>query len=355
MTTQDTRKLVPFLMVFLIIILLGQYFPIPYFISQPGSAIELSPMINIEGGYEEQGSFMLTTVRMRGANPFYFAWARWNEYMDIISREELLGHFQNEEEYSRRQLEFMRNSQETAIILAYQLANRSIYAEEEGALVVNIAEDLPAEQILSYGDLIIEVDGTSVTNSEALIAALRDKKIGENVKLTYIREGEENDAGITLAALPQTDEEREQGKELRAGIGITTITKRDIVADPPITIETRSIGGPSAGLMFTLEIYNQLVPEDVTKGYRIAGTGTVNSEGKVGRIGGIHQKVVAADKANADYFFAPNEAGDENSNYRRALEAAADINTEMKIVPVDTVQDALDFLKKLNPRTYQDL
>lgn len=353
MTTQDTRKLVPYLIIVLVVVLIGQYFPVPYFISQPGSAIELSPIIQVEGGYEEQGTFMLTTVRMRGANPFYYAWARWNDYMDLISREDLLAHYQDEEDYSRRQLEIMKSSQETAIILAYQLAGQTIHTQNEGALIVSVTEHLPAAQVLSYGDIVTMVNGQRITQSEELIASLRDKKIGDKVTLVYLRDDVEHTHEFVLEGLPQTEEEIEAGVLQRAGLGIVTITKREVIADPPINIETRSIGGPSAGLMFTLEIYNQLVSEDITRGYRIAGTGTVSTEGRVGRIGGIHQKVVAADKANAEYFFAPNEEGQENSNYRRALEAAADIGTDMKIIPVDTVQDALDFLKKLPQRTNQ--
>ncbi|MFP3361706.1 S16 family serine protease, partial [Planococcus sp. SIMBA_143] len=75
--------------------------------------------------------------------------------------------------------------------------------------------------------------------------------------------------------------------------------------DPSIKINTDEIGGPSAGLMFSLEIYNQLTEEDWTKGYEIAGTGTINDEGEVGPIGGIKQKIVAADGSGAEIFFAP--------------------------------------------------
>lgn len=72
-------------------------------------------------------------------------------------------------------------------------------------------------------------------------------------------------------------------------------------------INSHEIGAPSAGLMFTLEIYNQLVEEDLTKGHEIAGTGTINEKGEVGPIGGINQKVVVASDAGAEVFFAPNE------------------------------------------------
>lgn len=126
------------------------------------------------------------------------------------------------------------------------------------------------------------------------------------------------------------------------------MTDRDIVTDPPVRIESDQIGGPSAGLMFALEVYNQLIREDLTKGYRIAGTGTINIDGEVGPIGGISQKVIAAHKAGADIFFAPNERGAKHSNYKEAVKTAKDIGTNMKIVPVDTFDDAVQFLQKLS-------
>ena len=94
---------------------------------------------------------------------------------------------------------------------------------------------------------------------------------------------------------------------------------RTLIVHPKVTVHSDEIGGPSAGFMFSLEIYNQLTKEDLTKGYKIAGTGTISTDGTVGKIGGIEQKVVAADKAGAEIFFAPNENGEKNSNYQNAI------------------------------------
>lgn len=103
--------------------------------------------------------------------------------------------------------------------------------------------------------------------------------------------------------------------------------------------------------MMSLEIYNQLTKPDETKGYDIAGTGTIDVDGKVGPIGGIDQKVVAADKAGKDIFFAPNQNGASNSDYKNAVKTAKDIDSNMKIVPVDTMQDAIDYLNKLKAKS----
>ncbi|HEY0827908.1 MAG TPA: S16 family serine protease, partial [Bacilli bacterium] len=117
------------------------------------------------------------------------------------------------------------------------------------------------------------------------------------------------------------------------------------------------IGGPSAGLMFALEIYNQLVDQDITKGYRIAGTGTIDTKGQVGVIGGIKYKVVAADKAGADIFFAPKDFIPEDKMYlpikntTEAMNQAKKMNTKMIVVSVDTLEDALRYLEALPPKS----
>ena len=103
-------------------------------------------------------------------------------------------------------------------------------------------------------------------------------------------------------------------------------------------MNTGRIGGPSAGLMFVLEILNQLQPEDLTVGRDIAGTGTIDINENVGRIGGVVQKVVAAEKAGAEYFLVPR------SNYEQAKKVARNI----ELVPVDNLGEVLLFLSNLD-------
>ena len=131
------------------------------------------------------------------------------------------------------------------------------------------------------------------------------------------------------------------------GIGIGLVDDKDLIVHPEVTVHSDEIGGPSAGFMFSLEIYNQLTKEDLTKGYKIAGTGTISSDGTVGKIGGIEQKVVAADKAGAEIFFAPNGNDEKDSNYHHAILTAKDIHSNMEIVPINTFDEAIDYLEKL--------
>ena len=111
--------------------------------------------------------------------------------------------------------------------------------------------------------------------------------------------------------------------------------------------------------MFTLGILNQLLDKDLTKGYNIAGTGEMNEDGTVGRIGGVEKKVVAADEDHMEIFFAPDDKitnamlkvnPSVKSNYEAAVETAKKIKTDMKIVPVKTIDDALNYLEQLEPK-----
>jgi Lon-like protease len=121
-----------FLVVFVLIFAL-YYFPLPYYISAPGDAIELQPIIEVEEGYEEQGSFMLTTVKMGGANFISFARAQMDNYMELIDKETILAHYDDEEDYTEYQLQVMETSQDAAIMVAYQLADKPVEVVNEGS------------------------------------------------------------------------------------------------------------------------------------------------------------------------------------------------------------------------------
>jgi PDZ domain-containing protein len=183
------------------------------------------------------------------------------------------------------------------------------------------------------------VDGQQLASSEKFIEYVSKKQAGDKVTLTYLRNKSTNSVTLSLQSFKEDPK--------RIGIGISLVDDKEIIVNPKVKVKTDEIGGPSAGFMFSLEIYNQLTKEDLTKGYQIAGTGTIEIDGTVGPIGGIEQKIVAADKAGAEIFLAPNEKGIKNSNYRDAVKTARDIKTKMKIVPIDTFDDAVSYLKKL--------
>lgn len=320
------------------------FFQLPYFYSQPGSALVLNDLITVEDGYEEKGAFMLTTVKMGRATIPIYLWAKLNSNLELHPMKQLKYDGESDEEYHERQLFMMKQSQDAAKIVAYRHANKRFTVNNKGVVVIRFIDGMPAKEVLQPGDRIIAVDGKAVQTADELMRRFNGKSLGETVSLTVVRNGKTHSVEVAFAPFPDDISHSEQS----IGIGIVNpITYKEITFEQDVHIDTSEIGGPSAGLMFALEIYNQLVPEDMTKGYQIAGTGTLNEDGTVGRIGGAGQKVVAAHKAGADYFFAPNEKGASDSNYVEALRVAERIGTTMEIVPVDTFADALQFLQSL--------
>jgi PDZ domain-containing protein len=297
----------------------------------------------VEEGYAQEGNLMLTTIKMGKANVLSYAWAKMNDYVDLIEEKQILSQYQDEEEYNRYQQKLMELSKDTAIIAAFRQAGKEVDIINHGVLVMGIGENMPASNVLQLGDVIISIDGNKVNTAEDLIGYLEEKQVGERITLTVRRGQGVEEISLVLEELPVSTED---GKR-RAGIGISAVTDRSISTDPEVTIDTRKIGGPSAGLMFAIQIYNLLTPDDITKGYRIAGTGTIDVDGNVGRIGGVHQKVVAAHRAGAEIFFVPYERGAKNSNYELALKTAQEIGSSTEIVPIDTFEEALNYLEQL--------
>lgn len=328
---------------FAVIVLILSFLKLPYYITQPGMATELGPIIEVENGYEEEGSFSLTTVRFGRANPLTYMWAKLQDYYYIHPLEEIKRDNESDKEYFQRQLHMMEASQESAITTAYQKANKQVDFSFNGIYVDGIVEGMPAEEQLEVGDRVYMVDNHEFSTVEEFIDYVSKKEEGEEIAITFEREGIKNKAKVKLAAFPQ--------EPTKVGLGISLVADRKIEkVDPSITLNTEEIGGPSAGLMMALEIYNQLTEIDITKGYEIAGTGTINELGEVGPIGGISQKIVAADKSGIDIFFAPNEKDSPTSNYMEAREVADNRNINMKIIPIDTFDQAVDYLLKLNEK-----
>lgn len=322
------------------VILIGAiFYPLPYYVTEPGMATALKPLITVKNGYKEKGNFMLTTVRMGRANIYSYAEAKLSKFDEIYPLDEILDNSQTDDEYNIEQLYLMKDAKMTATEVAYRKAGLPVKFKYTGVYVLSVLPGMPAYGKLQAGDRIFKVDSRSFSSSAQFMKYVGTKKAGDTINFTIARNKVTKDVSMKVAPFKNAPK--------KVGIGIALADDKEIIVNPPVNVETDEIGGPSAGLMFTLEIYNQLTKGDLTKGYQIAGTGTISPDGTVGPIGGIQLKVIAADKAGAKIFFAPNEHGVKNSNYDDALKAAREIGTKMKIVPVDTFDEALAYLKKL--------
>lgn len=335
------RKRIKTVTFFIIILLMigGMFYSLPYYVTKPGMAKELQPIVKVEKGYAEKGDFMLTTVRMGRANIYSLAEAKLRKFEEIYPADMILDKTETEEEYTVRQLYMMAGSKQNAIDVAYHKAGLPVHYKYKGIYVLNVMPDMPAFGKLQAGDRIFKVDGHSFSSSKEFSAYIGKKQVGERLSFTFSRKKQTKTVSIPVQRFKQAPN--------KMGIGISLVDDKEIIVNPKVKVNTAEIGGPSAGLMFSLEIYNQLTKEDLTKGYKIAGTGEIAVDGSVGPIGGIDQKIVAADKAGAEIFFAPNENGSKTSNYRDALKTARAIDSKMKIVPVDSFNEAVAYLEKL--------
>lgn len=317
-------------------------YQMPYYIYKPGGADALDPIVSVDGGTKSRGDMHLVTVSGGQATPIQYAWAKILPHYEIMPLDKVMPKGITDEEYLMRQLQMMESSQEASTVVAYKAANKYIDITYAGVFVASIVKGMPADGKLKIGDQITAIDGKVINDAEELVAYVDNKKQGDTISLEIIRDEEQLTQNMALQTFPEDKD--------KAGIGIALVTDRDVEVEPEVKFSSGNIGGPSAGLMFSLEIYDQLTKADLTKGYQIAGTGEIDYSGNVNRIGGIDKKVIAADREGCDFFFAPNENGASGSNYELAKKTAEEIGTDMKVIPVDTFGDALRYLEKLEPK-----
>lgn len=194
------------------------------------------------------------------------------------------------------------------------------------------AEEGPLRPELEIGDEIIEVDGEPVGTGREVSEALADRNPGDVVDVTIRRDGATSSVELELLAAPNEPE--------RAIIGIMPFETASVELPFEIAIDTGEIGGPSAGLAFTLTLIDELTDGDLLGGSDVAVTGTIGLDGSIGPIGGLPQKVSAVDQAGIDYFIVPAGQADLEDAQRIA-------GDDVELIPVATVDEALVALERL--------
>lgn len=331
------------------IIIVGFVYPLPYYIMQPGGAYDLDQYVKVDNADQKgKGKLNMMTVSMAVATPFTYAAAYADDEKDILKEDEVRSPNESDKDYNNRQIKLMTDSQFNAKYIAFKKTGLDYKIVYNGVYVYYVVRNGAADGILETADEVTGIDRLKIHKHQQLVDYLTTKESGDTVTIKIKRDGKNMKKKVVLKAIPGT-----KGK---VGLGITFADNTSIKTDPEVKIQAEDIGGPSAGLMFTLEIIDQLTKGDLTKGYNIAGTGEMLATGEVGRIGGIEKKVIAADDAGVEIFFAPNDTlpevvkkkyPDILPNYQEALKEAKKIGTKMKIVPVKNVNDALDYLEKL--------
>ena len=326
------RRLGAIVVLLMLLTLVAYKVPSGYYAFFPGDAVPVTSMVNVEGGTKDAlGKFYMTTISAREANFLIYVYARLDSRVDLKTREEYLPKGMDTVEYNKYLQRLMDESRAAAAVVGLRAMGIDAKFTGEGVRVVEVMSDGPANGKLQQGDVISAVDGVLTNVVEDLTNHMGRVKVSDTVTFTIQRGGQELSIPLTTVEHPT--------QKGRAAARITIETEKPGVSLPvKVEIDPGNITGPSAGLMFTLEIINQVdAKHDITHGKRIAGTGTISPSGTVGPVGGAPQKVAAAERAGVEYFLVPA------SNLSEAQRTAKRI----KLVPVANVADALSFLEKL--------
>jgi Lon-like protease len=318
--------------IFLIIIAASNWIPIPIFWAyQPGPVRDVEDLVKIDETetYSSEGRLMLTTVNV-DIDVTLAEWvlALFDPDKTVVLKEDVTGG-QSLQDLERQQRLEMDASKQHAIEVA--LSELGIATPKgDGARVVSILRNSPADGELETDDVIVEIDGKKASTTCDVGRLIDSVEIGTPIDVTIDRDGEERTYELTTGKNPQDPTTSYIGVAMEE-VGYTF--------DPgfEIEFETGEIAGPSAGLMFSLALYDKLTPDDLTHGREIAGTGTIACDGGVGSIGGIEQKIAGAEAQGAEIFLAP--AGNA-----QAAEQAAD---EIQVVSVSRFDDAVEYLEGL--------
>lgn len=314
---------------------------VPYYRYSPGTLYPTETAITVTGVDtfpDDLGQIDFTTVSSKRATVLEAGLARFDPAVQMVPVDEVDGN-KPPEETRRANLEMMADSKLQAQVAALRELGYTIEFSGSGALVKELSKGGPAASALHVGDAIVDVDGTKITTKEEAVAALGTRLPGDVVKITT-----ESAPGATpvvsevtlsnrCAGAPDQPCSAEDAAKPLLGVVLGT---RDTQYKLPfqISIDTREVGGPSAGLALTLGIIDVLTPGNLTGGRHIATTGTISPDGIVGPIGGIQQKTFLAERSGVALFIVPKDEEDDAKKFA----------STMKVVGVTTLDEALQAL-----------
>lgn len=312
-----------------------QYQPACYVTMRPGPTRDVFELTSVDGfeAPDGAGELLLTTVSIQDR----LGWRSLigNALDDAVvnlDRELIYPSDVSRDEVDDLNAAAMDTSELDATIAGLEAAGYDLTAAFEGAEVVEVTDDgAVTDDEVRVGDVIVAVDGVPVTTSAEAITEVRRIAPGDELVLTVRRGGD--DVDVTLVAAPNPADTS------LPYLGLLLSTSIELPVD--VEIDAGNIGGPSAGMMFALGIVSLVGEQDLTGGRVVAGTGTITTDGIVGPIGGIQQKVIAASGREdpAELFLVPR------ANFVEARAAA--VSREILIVPIDNLDDAVQALSEL--------
>jgi PDZ domain-containing protein len=302
------------------------------FLFIPDKAEPVASKVMVQGGREPEngGGIYFVDVSLRKA--------RWLERLlpflqpdgaSLVPQHAVVAPGQSFAEQRVQARDAMDRSEQIAAAVALEAAGYPVKATPTGVLVDAVALDAPAASSLRSGDLIVAARGKPVKTVAELREALAPVEPGKPVTLRIERGGSTTDRKVGTVSSPDDPE--------RAIIGIEVSEDAHIVLPRKVTIDLGNIGGPSAGLPFALQVYQEL-GKDVDRGLRVAATGEIQLDGTVSSVGGVKQKTFGVREANADVFLVP--AGENAATARRYAGG-------LRVIPVESFRQALHVLQTL--------
>lgn len=315
----------------------------------PADAQAVEPLVSVKGPptYGGRGELLFVTVRTPELTMLEWWVGRNNPAVDMKSYADLYATETPQQQTNRGQRD-MRTAKETAEFVALQRlgfdakltpgdviidAIVCLKASNDGRTCQQYA---PSDTVLDPGDKLVNVDGTALSTVDDLTALLAKHKPGDVVKVQYERNGKPGEGEVTLIAAP------DQPERPIIGFYPSDTATISLPSDVSVGISTESIGGPSAGLAFTLTLIDELSKGDLLGGRRVAVTGTININGEVGAIGGLTSKASAVLQSGAKYFLVPTAQGETDIANARKV-----VGNDVQIIPVATLDEALKALENL--------
>ena len=299
--------------------------PSDHYIVLPDRARPVDPLVSVPGEDEEQESagIYMVDVRVGRANLFERLFPGIYDGAELVPESVLNPVGVSDRQRRTSSLNQMSLSQQIAITVALRELGRQVSVQAVGAEVVLVTPDAPADGKLQVGDVVVEARGEPIADTIDLRQAMRPVRPGSTVELTVRREEEEE---IELSVGTQASQ---QGPR-RAVMGVQVRDAQEFHFPLDVEIDAGSVGGPSAGLAFALEIVDEL-DSDLEDGRRVVATGEITLAGDVLAVGGVRQKTIGAREAGASVFLVPDA---------NAAEARAQAG-DLEIVPVSDFDEAL--------------
>ena len=311
----------------LILIFLFNYH-LSYYINMPGGTIKVNDRIECKKCSDINGSLnMLYVTEYEATVPtclLSLVIPNWD--LERIS-EQQISNETPEDIYNRNRL-MLENSVDNAIYVAYTNSNKEINVKSKKNIVIATTKN----NGLNIGDEVLKINGKEIENIEEIRNIIQNSAVNKKLLFKVLRNNKEEDIQVKVI--------KQNSKKM---IGAVITTDYDYELDPKIKLKFRSSeSGSSGGMMLALSIYTKINDQDIIKGRKIAGTGTIDYEGNVGKIDGIKYKIMGAHKDKMDIVLVPKE------NYKEAISVAEKNHYKLKIVKVETFKDVIDYLSKDN-------